>query len=317
MDSNCAPKISVLLPVFNGERYLKECIASILGQSMQDFELIIGDNCSTDLSSKIIADFSDPRIRYCHRDSNLGLFANLNQLVRDTRSPLLRILCHDDLLEPNCLKEEVEFAEKHSEVGMFFCKTIRIDENGSEIGKCILGDLPDTISSLECLQHFFYYGCIPGNLSTVCVRKESFDEMGIFSESYRVAGDYEMWSRICREKNLGVIHKHLVRLRSHSNQMSRISHNGACFVEECRKIRSTLLPLLPEEIQAYAKYYSILRYCVLDVHYAMRCVLTGRFKDFVRVARSIGLLSYFPLGILCWLLTVNNHIFRPSPKYAD
>lgn len=312
-----SPKVSVVLPVFNGAQYLDECVHSVLAQRLGDFELLIGEDCSTDTSRSIIQSFSDERILCFYRENNLGLFRNLNQLLGVVRAPLVRILCQDDVLEPDCLAEEIKFADAHPEVGMFFCKTVRIDENGKEIGKCVLGDLPDVISSLVSLQHFFYYGCIPGNLSTVCVRKESFNEIGLFDESYKVAGDYEMWTRICRRRKLGVIHQRLIRLRSHSVQLSRHSVSGVRFVEECQRIRSKLLTLLPKEIQSRARLYGVLRFSVLDVHHAMRCLWEGRFRDFLTVARTIGLLNYFPLGLLCWLFTLNNHLFRPSPKYAD
>lgn len=312
-----SPKVSVVLPVFNGARYLHECVRSVLAQRLGDFELLIGEDCSTDASRSIIESFSDDRIRYFYREKNLGLFGNLNRLIRAARGSVVRILCQDDVLEPDCLAEELKFADAHPEVGMFFCKTVRIDENGAEIGRCVLGDLPDVISSLVSLQHFFYYGCIPGNLSTVCVRRDVLNEVGLFNESYSVAGDFEMWTRICRRRKLGVIHQRLIRLRFHSGQLSRHSASGVRFVEESQRIRSKLLPLLPEQIQSYARYYSLLRYSVLDAHYAMRCIWSGRFRDFLTVARTIGLLNYFPLGILCWLFTLNNHLFRPSPKYAE
>ncbi len=312
-----SPRVSVILPVFNGEKYLGECIRSVLLQTMPDFELLIGNDCSNDGSRQIIESFHDKRIQYFYRNVNLGVAGNLNRLVQAAHGPLLRILCQDDVLEENCLETEVQFFNKHSDIGMSFCKTIRMDMNGSEVGRCVLGDLPDVIPPLVCMQHFFYYGCLPGNGSTVCVRKGCFEEVGLFDESFNVAQDFEMWVRICKQKSLGVIHKHLVRLRWHPEQQSRLSSSGVRFVEECQRIRSKLLTLLPKEIQSRARLYGVLRFSVLDVHHAMRCLWEGRFRDFLTVARTIGLLNYFPLGLLCWLFTLNNHLFRPSPKYAD
>lgn len=308
--------MSVLVPVYNGEKYLAECISSVLRQSCEDFELLIGDNCSADGTREIVGGFSDRRIRYFLRDRNLGLFPNLNDLVRKARAPLLRILCHDDLLEPNCLEEEILFSAEHPETGMFFCKTLKIDEIGNEIGRCVLGDLAETVPPVICLQHFFYYGCLPGNLSTVCVRRDSMDEVGLFDESYRVAGDYELWTRICAQRNLGVIHKHLVCLRSHDGRLSCSPESGVLFIEECKRVRARLLSLLPETVQPYARYYDVARFCVSDVHHAMRCLWEGRVRDFSAVARTVGLWGKFPLGFLCWLFTVNNRLFRPAPKYA-
>jgi len=308
------PGISVILPVFNGEPYLDAAIKSMLNQGLSDFELLIGNDCSNDSTSQIIRSFSDARIKTFDREKNLGLFKNLNMLVMSAESPLIRILCQDDLLEPGCLEEEVKFFSRHPDIGMSFCKTYRIDGCGAIIGKCVLGDLPEVIDTKLSRQSFFYHGCIPGNLSTVCVRKKSFDKFGLFNENYRVAGDYEMWTRICERKNLGVIHKYLVKLRSHAKQLSKADSSGVDFIRETRNIRSKLLPLLPEEIRSHAKGYVILRQNVLDTHYCLRCLTWGRFKDFFKIASIMGAAD-FTLGIIFWVLTLNNHLYRPKPKF--
>lgn len=309
------PEISILLPLFNGQEFLHDCIKSALGQTYKDFELLIGNDCSDDSTSQIIRSFSDARIKTFDREKNLGLFKNLNMLVRSAESPLIRILCQDDLLEPGCLEEEVKFFSRHPDIGMSFCKTYRIDGCGAITGKCVLGDLPEVIDTKLSRQSFFYHGCIPGNLSTVCVRKKSFDKFGLFNENYRVAGDYEMWTRICERKNLGVIHKYLVRLRSHAKQLSKTGNSGVDFIRETRKIRSKLLPLLPEEIRSHAKRYVMLRQNVLDTHYCLRCLTWGRLKDFFKIASIMGAAD-FTLGVIFWLLTLNNHFYRPKPKFS-
>ncbi|MCX5686487.1 MAG: glycosyltransferase [Candidatus Omnitrophica bacterium] len=310
------PKISVVLPAFNGEKYLRECIDSTLNQRLRDFEFVIGDDCSSDTTGQIIKDFTDERIRYFRRERNLGLFKNLNMLVRSARSPLIRILCQDDLLEPGCLEEEVKFFSKHPDIGMTYCKAYIIDRYENNVGECALGDLPEVVGSELSMQCFFYHGCIPGNLSTICVRKECFDKYGLFNENYQMASDYEMWTRICERENLGVIHKHLVKLRSHPKQLSKAYSSGIDFIRETRKIRSKLLPLLPEEIRSHVKRYVTLRQNVLDTHYCLRCLTRGRFKDFLKIASIMGAAD-FTLGVIFWLLTLNNHIYRPKPVFAD
>lgn len=309
------PEISVILPVFNGEPYLGAAIKSVLSQGLCDFEFVIGNDCSGDATDQIIRNFSDERIKLFRRETNLGLFKNLNMLVRSAESPLIRIFCQDDLLEPDCLEEEVKFFSKHPDIGMTFCKTYRIDQYGDNIGECVLGDLPEVVNPELSRQCFFYHGCIPGNLSTICVRKECFDKYGLFSEDYRVASDYEMWTRICERENLGVIHKHLVKLRSHPKQLSKARSSGIDFIRETRKIRSKLLPLLPEEIRSHAKRYVMLRQNVLDTHYCLRSLALGKFRDFLKIAAIMGTVD-FTLGIIFWLLTLNNHLYRPKPRFA-
>jgi len=311
-----SPKISVMLPVFNGEKYLDECVRSVLKQGMQDFEILVGDDCSKDASHRIIDNFSDSRIRYFCRKKNLGVAGNLNQLIKDANGELLHILCQDDILEENCLTEEAAFFKKYPDIGMSICKAIRIDERGNAFGKDVLKDMPDVIKPSLSVQLFFYYGCIAGSGSPVCVKKRTFDNVGLLDESFRVAHDYEMWVRICKSKNLGIIHKHLVRLRSHAGQQSRNPDSGLAGISESRRIRASILPRLPEKIRIHAKYYVKLRQNVLDTSYCMRCLASARFREFIRIVRIMGIAD-FTFGTLCWFLTFGNRFYKPRPKFIE
>jgi glycosyltransferase involved in cell wall biosynthesis len=313
VESASLSKVSVLLPVFNGERYLAECICSVLEQELEEFELLVSDDGSTDQSRRVIQSFSDPRIRSIYRQHNHGLFANLNFLIRAARYPLVRILGQDDILTSDCLAREVDFFTEHPSVGMTYCKYIEIDEEGVEIARTRLRDLPEIVEPRLSLQQFYYYGCMPGNISTVCIRRECFQEAGLFDESFRAAGDHEMWVRICRQRDLGIVHRYLVRLRSHRRQLSRSSGLGAHFISEGRRIRQMLLPLLPAEIQHAASRFSMLRHNVLDTHLVVRRLMAGRFRETADMVSVMGIRD-LGLGLLFWLLTINNHLYRPQPR---
>jgi glycosyltransferase involved in cell wall biosynthesis len=310
------PKISLLLPVFNGQEYLHQCMKSILEQNMHDFELIIGNNCSTDQSDEIIKKFSDPRIKYISRVNNKGLFKNLNVMMKHASAPLLRFICQDDLLSHNCLEREVYFFEKHPKIDISFCKSKIINKKGTIINQGVLGDLPEVIDTSLSLQLFFYYGCIPGNLSTVCLRRQCIEEFGLFDESFQVSGDYEMWVRICKKKSMGVIHHHLVNIRSHEKQLSRASESGVRCILENREIRSKILTLLPKEIHVWANCYSHMRQNVLDVHHSIHCLRYKKYSNFIRILHIIGL-KEFTTGLLFWLITLNNKLYKPQPKWVN
>lgn len=315
-NNSLKPKISILLPVFNGQQYLHACIQSVLKQDLTNFELIIGDDHSTDDSSAIIQSFSDIRIRYYRWEKNLGLFPNLNQLVAKSQSPLVRFLGQDDLLKEDCLRNEVDLFTSNPTIGMSFCKTIFIDAKGCITGHGILNDLPEVITPQFSNQLFYYYGCIPGNISTVCARRDCFDTFGGFNENYKVAGDYEMWVRICQQKDLGVIHKHLIELRQHDKQLSVASSSGKLFIAETRKIRAQLLSLLPLDIQVSAKQYENRRHTVLDVHYAIRCLFQARFSDWYIIFCILGWKDWLR-GFIYWFITGNNHWLKPNPVFSS
>ena len=308
-------KVSVVLPVFNGQRFLAECIRSVLDQGFEDFELLVSDDASTDGSRRIVEDFSDARLRFFSQPQNLGLFSNLNFLIRAAQYPLVRFLGQDDILEAQCLAHEVAFFDRNPSVGMTYSKYVEIDEEGVEKSRTRLRDFPAVIEPNLSLQLWYYYGCLPGNISTVCVRRECFEETGLFGETFQAAGDYEMWVRICRLRDLGIVHRYLVRLRSHRGQLSRSARLGVPFISEGRRVRQMLLPLLPEEIRSSAMRFSMLRQNVYDTHLVVRRLLAGRFQDAAGMAGALGARD-LGLGLLFWLLTINNHLYRPQPRIA-
>jgi glycosyltransferase involved in cell wall biosynthesis len=107
-----SPKVSVCIPVYNGEDYLSETIKSVLNQSFQDFEIVIVDNQSTDKTVNIIQSFNDSRIVFFQNETNIGLIGNWNMVMKKARGKYIKILPADDLIYPDCLKLQVEVFEK-------------------------------------------------------------------------------------------------------------------------------------------------------------------------------------------------------------
>ena len=98
------PLISVCIPVFNGEKYIKESIDSVLIQTEKNFELLIVDNCSTDSTLEIVASYNDPRINVFKNTTNLGSLRNFNRCIELSRGEYFIILPHDDILMPTMLE---------------------------------------------------------------------------------------------------------------------------------------------------------------------------------------------------------------------
>ena len=314
MPDSGSPLVSVILPVYNGERHLADCVHSVLRQTLADFELIVGDDASTDNSSAILARLPDSRIRLVQHAKNLGLFKNVNRLIMFARAPLVHFLCQDDCLEPSCLSEEAQFFGLHPQIGMSFCKSLIIDEKGDIIETSALNDLPTVLPSTLSLQHLFFHGCIPGNLSAVCARADMLRSVGLFDETLSVSGDYEMWVRICAHSSLGVIHQHLFRQRRHPEQLSRAPQSGVMFIRENRRIRAMLFDQLPTELRQQASIFTRLRLNVLETHFGVYCLTKGRFHTFFETCQAMGTFN-FALGILLWIATVNNRLWRPHPRF--
>jgi glycosyltransferase involved in cell wall biosynthesis len=117
------PRVSIGLPVYNGENYLAKTIASILAQTYRDFELVISDNASTDGTQAICEEFArkDPRVRYCRNDVNLGAGPNFDRCFHLARGEFFKWAAHDDLLAPEFLAKTVAALEANPDA--ILCST--------------------------------------------------------------------------------------------------------------------------------------------------------------------------------------------------
>ncbi len=130
--SSRIPRVSIGLPVYNGENFLKEALDSILSQTFEDFELIISDNASTDRTEEICKDYEakDIRIRYYRNKKNLGAVKNLNRLFELSRGEYFKWAAHDDICAPEFLKRCVEVLDHDSSVVLCYTSLKFIDEFG-------------------------------------------------------------------------------------------------------------------------------------------------------------------------------------------
>ena len=116
MNSNKEPIVTVLLPAYNAEKYIRESIDSILDQTFTDFELLIINDGSTDKTEEIILSYNDSRIRYIKNEMNLKLIKSLNKGIDLSRGKYIARMDADDISLPNRLKEQVEFMENHNDI---------------------------------------------------------------------------------------------------------------------------------------------------------------------------------------------------------
>jgi glycosyltransferase involved in cell wall biosynthesis len=129
------PRVSVGLPVYNGQVYLAETISSILSQDFEDFELIIADNCSTDNTIDLVRSFAanDDRVRLLRSDKNVGAARNYNRLVHVARGELFKWAGYDDLLSSSYLTECVGALDARPEAVLAFPSTVIIDGDGARV----------------------------------------------------------------------------------------------------------------------------------------------------------------------------------------
>ena len=127
-----APAVTIGLPVYNGEEYLRESLDALLAQTFTDFELVISDNASTDSTADICREYAarDARIRYIRQAANIGAAPNHNFVAALARGGLFKWASHDDLYHPDLIRQCVEALHEHPEVVLAHCWDAFVDESG-------------------------------------------------------------------------------------------------------------------------------------------------------------------------------------------
>ena len=129
-------RVNIGMPVFNGEKYIRNAIDSIINQTFPDFELIISDNASTDQTPQICIDYAskDSRIHYYRNERNIGGPKNYNRVFELSSGEYFKWAAYDDVLAPEFLRKCVSVLDKDNSIVGCHCKTGRIDQNGNFLG---------------------------------------------------------------------------------------------------------------------------------------------------------------------------------------
>lgn len=213
------PEISVLMPVFNGERYLAGAIECVLAQTFRNFELLIVDDGSTDGSRTIAEQYlqQDSRV-VLHAEPHRGLIGTLNRGLDIARGRYIARMDSDDLAYPHWLATIYRFMENHSEVGICGGWTRIITDNRSLWKQ----RYPIESSEIRCELLFGCMFCHP----TVLIRRDQLCSHRLFyNVDFPHAEDYELWVRAAEHFALANVPKVVTRYRIHASQVSQI-HNA-------------------------------------------------------------------------------------------
>jgi glycosyltransferase involved in cell wall biosynthesis len=208
------PRVSVILPSYNHERFLASTLDSILVQTYQDFEIVITDDGSTDRSVDLLRDYE-------RRDSRIKLFVNrvnyeshsLNKCVREAIGDYIAVAHSDDEFAPTKLEEQVRFLDEHPEVAVVFAAPRIINEFGEELENYNVFDGKNQ-SRHEWLRRFFLWGnslCHPSAL----IRRSVYDRLGLYNPLFGALDDFDMWVRTCLYFDIHVLPDRLVNFRIH------------------------------------------------------------------------------------------------------
>jgi glycosyltransferase involved in cell wall biosynthesis len=150
------PRVTIGLPVYNGERFLAEAITSLLDQTLGDLELILADNASTDATLVIGKEFAerDPRVRVLSSDSNLGAAWNFNRCLEAARGEYFKWAAHDDRYDPRYLEACVDVLDREPDVVVCYTQATEIDDDGAELflrGPVNVADRPSAVDRYRAI----------------------------------------------------------------------------------------------------------------------------------------------------------------------
>lgn len=194
------PLISVCVSAYNYGRYLQDCIESVINQSMNDWELIICDDCSTDNTQEVVYQYSqrDKRIRYVRNEKRLGMNGNIKKSADLGSGKYLKILCADDWLTSDCLEVFCNLMEKNPNVVIATSAEIQCDDIGSPLRiQFFFGEHISVISGERMLDRMAQGHGFGGN-SSFFIRTAAYKKVNGYDENLLYAPDYDLAARLCR-----------------------------------------------------------------------------------------------------------------------
>lgn len=232
------PSISVLMPVYNCEKYLRESIESILNQTYDDFEFIIVNDGSTDNSIEIIKAYHDDRIVFINQQHK-GLIYSLNHGLQKAKASYIARMDGDDIALPERLFTQLSFMNKHHDIGVLGTGCLFIDQQGFLTGR----KLDSSGDHFEILNNIIK-ACDRVSIihPTAMIRKEILLTVGGYNERFPVCEDVDLWLRIANISKLHVIPDVLLLFRVHQNSVSitrrRVQLQSGILSRVCFLLRS-------------------------------------------------------------------------------
>lgn len=232
------PLVSICIPTYNNEQYIKATLESILEQTYENIEVVVVDDHSKDHTVEIVKSIEDERIKLYINDQNLGMVGNWNRCLELATGEFVKLICADDMIHKNAVEREVEVLTKYPNVNLVESDTQLVDINdkkagvfkrypksgvvkGKKVAKCSL-----------MLNNFF--GAPVNNM----FRRAVLDKTGGFDKSFTYILDFDMWVRIACQGDIYIIHEVLnsFRVRNDSNTGDMIGNQRNVYVDEHRRL---------------------------------------------------------------------------------
>lgn len=191
-------KVSVIMTVYNGEKYLREAMDSILNQTFKDFEFVIINDASTDKSQEILDVCKDNRIKLIINQQNIGMVNSRNKGLALAQSEYITVVDHDDIALPERLEKQIRFLDEHPEIGLVGGYYYEIDEQGKEFNLYQSPTTNEEIQRKLLTEDCFGHG-------TIMFRRECLGKAGYYRPEFEYMDDYDFVLRISEKYQVASI----------------------------------------------------------------------------------------------------------------
>lgn len=229
MAKNIVPKVSVLMPVYNCEKYLRQALDSILAQTFKDFELIIINDGSSDSTVEILKEYSDKRIRLINNPKNLGLIKTLNIGLKIARAKYVARMDADDISFPERLQVEYDYLKKNKHVVVIGSWSQIIDSKGNNLK---IHKNPTEYQGMK-------YELMFGNTMThpsIMMKKHIIIKEGGYSDLFNHTEDFNLYSRLIHKHVLKNLGRPLIYYRQHEESVTWTNSSQEILRENTYKI---------------------------------------------------------------------------------
>jgi glycosyltransferase involved in cell wall biosynthesis len=228
MTSRSIPKISVIMCVHNGEKYLNRAVDSILYQTFEDFEFIVIDDASTDSTNNILSKYKDNRLRIFRNTHQMGLYKSSNIGLRQAFGDYIARMDADDISLPERLEKEKKFLDENPDYALVGTCYFIIDQSDRILDKAGIHFTNEDIQKIMLIGNCFGHG-------TTMFRRDCIEKVGFYNEEFKYSGDYDLWLRISERYKVCNLNEFLYKWRMHDQGISQAHHTEQdSFAEKAR-----------------------------------------------------------------------------------
>lgn len=296
------PHFSIIMPLYNKAPYVRKAVESVVGQTFEDWELIVVDDCSTDGGGNIVAEFTDSRIRLVRLEENGGVGAARNRGVAASSAPHICFLDADDWWEATFLEEIAGLIGRHHDAGIYGTG-YWIVKHGQHRMAPIGVDKGFSEGEINYCQVYAKKLCMPLTSISICMPRMVFDEAGGFPTNIKLGEDFILWLKVALNNKVVLLNKPLANY----NQDVDVTYRGTHHLHEPQKHMLWQLEEYKHLEKTNNEYkqlidnlrtYSLMNY-LLDRHYRDAARKELAKVDWNRQPVATCRLYRLPIWVLC------------------